>query len=169
MWTTYQSPLTWLTLFSQNWWLPDTQPPATFRPTQVISSDFSIQMALLFHASDFTKICLTGSIWPLCTLYLLLSAPRPGTRGSQPWFSAWLPQGTSKPTKSNSHLVLADFATPRWPQNQCTQYIASDHAGLQPYTLHKRYTQRVNSVSTKTSLKQVWVCRVDSFLVASPL
>ena len=38
--------------------------------------------------------------------YLLSSGPRPGTRSSQPRFTAWLHLGISKPSTSSSHLRL---------------------------------------------------------------
>ena len=83
---------------------------------------------------DFPKISQTSSIWPLCNLYLLLSSPRPGTRGSlglQLGFSRAPPSPAQVAATCRSFCSLcqvapgrapavADFVPPRRPQSQCT-------------------------------------------------
>ena len=61
----------------------------------------------LTHALDLTKICQTSSIWPQCVPYLSLSGPTPGTSSIWPWLLVWPLLGTSKLSRSSSHLQVA--------------------------------------------------------------
>ena len=65
---------------------------------------FPYKEPVLPHASDFPKISQTSSIWPLHTLYILLSGPWYSISSSWPWFTAWPHLRNSKPSTSSSHL-----------------------------------------------------------------
>lgn len=94
------------------------------------------------------KTSQTSNIWPLHTLYFLLSGPGPVLVA----ISLGLQFGFSWETSSQGQVAaictflfsscqvapgraqaLADVAPPRRPQSQCTQWRASDQAGLQRY------------------------------------
>ena len=99
------------------WSFPEALHHPTFRPT-LFPVSFSNEWPILSHASDFSDIFQTSSIWPQCAMY-----PRPDI-SSTALVQSWTSPGTSSPAQLSA--ICRSLCSSCWVALGRTHVAAAD-------------------------------------------